>query len=314
MKKFFIALSYLFILFAIQIFAIQTQALPDNSNLNSTAKGSMIARFIRPIKWLEKAAEQGDAEAQYKMGMFYKNSYRRTVITTNPNAEKWLKLAAEQGHAGAQNTLGEIELNKENFSKAKEWFKKAKSLGDVYIQVQLKEVDRAVKRKIRTEEEIRVLAELGGIESQFRWGVIKGSRYWLKKAAEKDHSLAPLVLKLLQAYKESKIGLLANMYENEEGITVENFEKILKELENKVAQKDKVAPLALEVLQSYKDFKIEMLAMLSSYSERYRVSRFFRRDAAEFLIKPTEKIHIEAQAKLKEIKQNACRSGFVNAN
>ena len=56
----------------------------------------------------KKMAEQGDAEAQYNMGLYYLNEgnshdYDGTI--------KWLRMAAEQGYNDAQkrlNDMGEI--------------------------------------------------------------------------------------------------------------------------------------------------------------------------------------------------------------
>lgn len=49
-------------------------------------------------------AEQGDAEAQYFLGHFYKDG--QGVPQHYAEAVKWLRKAAQQGHAAAQNSLG----------------------------------------------------------------------------------------------------------------------------------------------------------------------------------------------------------------
>ena len=52
------------------------------------------------VKWFRKAAEQGDSEAQYNLGLFYDKG--EGVEKNHSEAIKWYKKAAEQGHAKAQ--------------------------------------------------------------------------------------------------------------------------------------------------------------------------------------------------------------------
>ena len=55
-------------------------------------------RELRPL------AEQGHADAQYRLGVLY--DYGKEVPRDHAQALKWLRRAAEQGHAGAQHQLG----------------------------------------------------------------------------------------------------------------------------------------------------------------------------------------------------------------
>ena len=60
--------------------------------------------YAEAVKWYRKAAEQGQAEAQFTLGLFYycgngvKQDYTEAV--------KWYRKAAEQGDADAQCNLG----------------------------------------------------------------------------------------------------------------------------------------------------------------------------------------------------------------
>ena len=54
--------------------------------------------FLRPL------AEQGDAAAQYDLGLMY--HIGEDVPQDYAEAVKWWRMAAEQGHAKAQNNLG----------------------------------------------------------------------------------------------------------------------------------------------------------------------------------------------------------------
>ena len=51
-----------------------------------------------------KEAEQGDASAQYFVGLMYDNG--RGVPQDYKEAVRWYRAAAEQGHSNAQNNLG----------------------------------------------------------------------------------------------------------------------------------------------------------------------------------------------------------------
>jgi TPR repeat protein len=62
--------------------------------------------YTEAIKWLKKAAEQGDAEAQYNLGFCYGNG--EGVEKSFTEAVKWYKKAAEQGHEEAIEVLKTI--------------------------------------------------------------------------------------------------------------------------------------------------------------------------------------------------------------
>ena len=49
------------------------------------------------VKWYRKAAEQGDADAQYNLGWMYKNGYG--ISQDDSEAVKWFRKVAEQGYA-----------------------------------------------------------------------------------------------------------------------------------------------------------------------------------------------------------------------
>lgn len=56
------------------------------------------------VKWLRRAAGQGDAVAQCNLGMLYLDG--EGVEQSDAEAVKWFCRAAEQGHTEAQNALG----------------------------------------------------------------------------------------------------------------------------------------------------------------------------------------------------------------
>ena len=58
------------------------------------------------FKWYQKAAEQENHHAQFKLGQMYDNG--QGVKQNYQTAIKWYKKAADQGHKQAQNRLKEI--------------------------------------------------------------------------------------------------------------------------------------------------------------------------------------------------------------
>jgi len=58
------------------------------------------------LNWWRSAAEQGDAQAQSKLGLFYAQGSKGVGAPSDVEAVKWWQKAAEQGHANAQFNLG----------------------------------------------------------------------------------------------------------------------------------------------------------------------------------------------------------------
>ncbi|MBF0185127.1 MAG: SEL1-like repeat protein [Magnetococcales bacterium] len=56
---------------------------------------------------LLQLAEQGDADAQFKLGFMYAKGV--TVAMDGREALKWLSKAAEQGHRGAEFELKQVQ-------------------------------------------------------------------------------------------------------------------------------------------------------------------------------------------------------------
>lgn len=58
------------------------------------------------LAWYRKAAEQGNPDAQYNVGMMYLRG--EGVAGNRQEAIKWIGKAAEQGYKRAQDTLEEL--------------------------------------------------------------------------------------------------------------------------------------------------------------------------------------------------------------
>ena len=81
---------------------------------------------------LNKAAEQGDAEAQYHLGRAY--HYGDGVPKNDVEAVRWTRKAAEQGHVKAQSNLGVAYYwgkgVPKDFVEAVKWTRKAAEQGN----------------------------------------------------------------------------------------------------------------------------------------------------------------------------------------
>lgn len=124
---------------------------------------------------LEKAAEQGHADAQYYCGTKYDLG-----IYTEVNHEKalcWYEKAAEQGHADAQIRCGWMynlgKGTKKNRAKALYWSEKAAEQGDADIQFQCGVIY---------------------LDGENKTADIQKAYYWIKKAAEQGHGDAQAAL------------------------------------------------------------------------------------------------------------------------
>jgi uncharacterized protein len=77
--------------------------------------------------WLERAAQKGDADAQFWLGVAYEQGSFETI--NYREALNWLQKSARQGHPDAQNSLGQMyedgEGVKQNYAMAAKWYRKA---------------------------------------------------------------------------------------------------------------------------------------------------------------------------------------------
>ena len=84
-------------------------------------------------------AEQGVADAQFNLGVMYKNG--RGVLQDDKEAVKWYTKAAEQGVAAAQFNLGGMYRSGEGVlqddKEAVKWYTKAAEQGDAGAQLNL---------------------------------------------------------------------------------------------------------------------------------------------------------------------------------
>ncbi len=90
-------------------------------------------------KWFRKAADQDQAYAQNRLGSFY--STGQGVKQDKAEAAKWFRKAAEQGHVWGQYNLGLSYNNgwgvKQDKAEAAKWFRKAAEQGNAMAKAKL---------------------------------------------------------------------------------------------------------------------------------------------------------------------------------
>ena len=95
--------------------------------------------YVRAEKLFRIAAEQGDPEAQRKLGSMY--VYGKGVPQDYAKAVEWYRKAAGQGNAAAQYNLGIMQERgrgvPRNYTEALEWYRKASDQGDAGAQFSL---------------------------------------------------------------------------------------------------------------------------------------------------------------------------------
>lgn len=112
-----------------------TKAANGGNNYAATEVGKMDMdnnNYEEAVKWFRKAAENGYADAQNRLGVRYSNG--QGVIKDEEEAFRWFLKAAEQGHSKAQSNVGYCYYYGDGVSededKAKEWLRKSAEQGD----------------------------------------------------------------------------------------------------------------------------------------------------------------------------------------
>jgi TPR repeat protein len=133
----------------------ETKAQTSTSLIKAAELGDAVAQFNlglryyngqgvlqdykEAVKWWSKAAEQGHASAQFNLGLRY--ALGEGVAQDYKEAVKWWRKAAEQGAAHAQYNLGASYANGQGVPKddkeAVKWYRKAAEQGYASAQYNL---------------------------------------------------------------------------------------------------------------------------------------------------------------------------------
>jgi uncharacterized protein len=95
--------------------------------------------YATALKEFKTAAERGNAEAQFLVGVMYANG--EGVPQDYTEAAKWYRKAAEQGYADAQRELAELHKGvpgvPQDYAEVVKWYRKAAQQGDAFAQMGL---------------------------------------------------------------------------------------------------------------------------------------------------------------------------------
>ena len=95
--------------------------------------------YTAAVQWFRKAAEQGHVDAQYNLGVMY--MLGQGVSQDYAQAAQWFRKAAEQGNVNAQGRLASAYASGQgvplDYVQAAQWYQKAAEQGDVAAQVGL---------------------------------------------------------------------------------------------------------------------------------------------------------------------------------
>lgn len=177
-----------------------------------------------PMKWenlmlMKTAAEKGDAEAQYLLGLQYQAG---DGIEKSPaEAVKWLRQAATQGHVDAQGALGALQAasgNADEAAEAVKWLQAAAEQGRTDAMVALAALHQregaavfdqaeALRRYAQAAEAghagaARTLAEMHVQGRGVARDLLRGLE-WYRRAAELGDTEAKFILGRIEAVTQA---------------------------------------------------------------------------------------------------------------
>lgn len=165
--------------------------------------------YTGALKWFMKAAEQGHAAAQKRLGdMYFKG---KGVREDYYKSMGWYQKSADQGNADAQYSLGKLyatgqrifrrhscygrvtnteKFVNKNYSEALKWYRKAAAHGNAEADKELGDMFEwgigVVRDIAESAKWYRAAAELGDAESQKKLGDIYSGDCFGESAAVKD--------------------------------------------------------------------------------------------------------------------------------
>jgi len=172
-------------------------------------KGDLVPRdFVEASNWYRKAADQGYALAQLKLGLLYQQK-ESGIMKDDAQAASWLLKAADQGIAVAQAALGLCYSTGQGVppddAQAAVWYQKAVAQNNPDAMVGLAllyERGRGVPADGRKAFALlRQAADLGAPEAEYQLGIdyengqdVKKDKNqaidWYRKAADQGHTWA----------------------------------------------------------------------------------------------------------------------------
>jgi TPR repeat protein len=136
------------------------------------------ADYAEAVRWFRLGAGQGNALAQYSLGVMHDNG--EGVPENDAEAVRWYRLAADQGNADAQLNLGTMYDNgegvPENDAEAVRWYRLAADQGDATAQFNLgtmyDEGNGVPENDVQAVRWYRLAADQGDADAQYNLGVM----------------------------------------------------------------------------------------------------------------------------------------------
>ena len=137
------------------------------------------------LEQVRKAAEKGDAVAQYNLGLRYVDG--RGVAKDAAEAVKWFRKSAEQGNANGQFELGyRYESGKgitKNGAEATKWYQKAAAQGNTNAMRRLDEMSAKSRLEAELFRKGKVLSSLDAGMYTYIELVENGKTIWIAAPA-----------------------------------------------------------------------------------------------------------------------------------
>lgn len=199
-KKFIVSIAVILLLIVVSLCGV---ALFFDTQSNETQNESVLSETD-----LLKLAEDGDIEAQYKLGNFYskfsdsdENFFNNDSTANYEESIKWYRLAANHGHADAQYRLGylyEHALGVDyDYAEACKWYQKSADQGNPQAECRIAMMYASEKNYKAAFPWLHKSAKQNNAKAQFSIGLMyknglgveKNSAEalkWIRKAAENN--------------------------------------------------------------------------------------------------------------------------------
>ena len=148
--------------------------------------------YEKAMEWYQKAAAQGNANAQNNIGYMYLHGFG--VKQDYAQAMEWYQKAAAQGLDSAQTNIGYMYRHglgvKQDYAKAKEWYEKAAAQGEAEAQNNLAHMyyyGHGVRQDYAKAMEWHQKAAAQGLDSAQN---SIGTMYFHGQGVEQDHNKA----------------------------------------------------------------------------------------------------------------------------
>ncbi len=167
------------------------------------------------LGWWKAAADLGDAEAQYTMGILHENG--RGVEKSYEKADQLFEKSARKGYADAQYHLatlyrkGQVDAN-QNYEKAMEWYEKAAEQGHAEAQYNLGVMSEHGRGTQNSNEKALMwygkAAKQGHTHAQYNLGVMYNHGRGVEENSKEAFKWYSVVAKQGVAAAQFNVGLM----------------------------------------------------------------------------------------------------------